>query len=387
MSTLPTSEQMVGDTVTELDFKNKLTQLLGFLSGLLGTTGAPVDALVALGAAPAGAPGTLPSYTDQGNFTSGQTYNQDDLVNFQNGDTGYLNVYLCTVASTTSPPLNDSFEINLGWELFPFSTESYVIELVSAGGSSGAGFPAYNDKGYYSGTPSDYVKGDIVIWNDGAVPGTLWVWTGSGNPGNDPQVYHTLTSSWVTTTGWQILPLMTKTSTIDIINSLKYTYAGEYQNGQLYTKNSIIAYNNNGVIETYLVTQDYVSGTDNLHNEVTDGFLVYSPYVGTDTLNLILQNVAGVIKYVGEWNIGTVTNGSSVTTTTTVSGVLVGMPVVTGHTAVVTSGILLYSVVSAGNTVTTTLYNMSGSDYTPSDGSLFLEVFTNPPSAGKYIPM
>ena len=52
MAALPPSTDFTGAAVTEGGFKTAITGLRDYLSGLLGTTGVPADALAALGANP-----------------------------------------------------------------------------------------------------------------------------------------------------------------------------------------------------------------------------------------------------------------------------------------------------------------------------------------------
>jgi hypothetical protein len=51
MASLPGATSFTGDTVTEATFKTNFTQLIGYLGGLLGTSGTTTDALTTLGAA------------------------------------------------------------------------------------------------------------------------------------------------------------------------------------------------------------------------------------------------------------------------------------------------------------------------------------------------
>jgi hypothetical protein len=131
MAQLPSDSEFTGSAVTEGGFKGALTQTLAYLRGLLGTSGAALDARNALGLG-----GTPVAYNNRGNWATATAYAISPAADYvvQGGA-----VYACAVAHTSG-----TFATDLAagkWYLLQGVT---AAQLVAPTGASLVGYGTTN---------------------------------------------------------------------------------------------------------------------------------------------------------------------------------------------------------------------------------------------------
>jgi hypothetical protein len=75
------------------------------------------------------------------------------------------------------------------------------------------------------------------------------------------------------------------------------------------------------------------------------------------------------------WTPGAVSNGAYVTKSVTVTGARYGDTVSVGYSTTLANGLIICGAVTANDTVTVTIYNMSGGTLTPSAGTVYANAF------------
>lgn len=113
-----------------------------------------------------------------------------------------------------------------------------------------------------------------------------------------------------------------------------------------------------------LVQEDLNVGTGTTSKRNPGGGTLAATQVGLHTF------AVGQAAATATWAPGTVANGAQVSTTITVAGAAVGDFVLASHDKVLTNALIISAHVSAANTVTVVLANLSGAAITPVSGTL-----------------
>ena len=102
-------------------------------------------------------------------------------------------------------------------------------------------------------------------------------------------------------------------------------------------------------------------------------------HVWNRNYDLIDEDVFGASALIGSavWDPANVTTGNMTSTTVTVTGAAIGDVAVPGLSVAVPAGALLTASVTAADTVTVTLYNLTGGDLDLASGALTVFVFAH----------
>lgn len=84
----------------------------------------------------------------------------------------------------------------------------------------------------------------------------------------------------------------------------------------------------------------------------------------------------GTLKSSAAWTPGTFASGTSVSTAVTVAGAALGMAALGAFSLALPAGVVVSAAVTAANTVTVTLLNLSGAGATLAAGTVTAEVLT-----------
>ena len=113
-----------------------------------------------------------------------------------------------------------------------------------------------------------------------------------------------------------------------------------------------------------LVQEDLNVGTSTTSKRNPGGGTLAATQIGIHTLGV------GQVASTSTWSPGAIANGAQVSTTITVSGAAVGDFVLASHDKILTSALIISAHVSAANTVTVVIANLSGGSITPASGTL-----------------